>query len=81
MPGDYLTLRVDTDSILLIRSDDGAVRAFHNVCRHRGSLLCREERGHAGRLVCPYHQWTYGNDGRLTGVPYHKQQRVAVHKI
>src|SRR5213593_2091283 len=62
--GDYLTLRVDTDSIIVIRSNDG-VRAFHNVCRHRGSLICRDEFGRAARLVCPYHQWTYGNDGKL----------------
>jgi Rieske 2Fe-2S family protein len=63
--GDYFTLAVDCDSIIVIRSNDGTVRAFHNVCRHRGSLICREEHGHAGRLVCPYHQWTYGNDGKL----------------
>lgn len=65
MPGDYITLRVDSDSIIVIRSNDGIIRAFHNVCRHRGSLICGEERGHAARLVCPYHQWTYGNDGKL----------------
>jgi glycine betaine catabolism A len=63
--GNYLTLAVDSDSIIVIRSNDGRVRAFHNVCRHRGSLICHEERGHAARLVCPYHQWTYGNDGKL----------------
>ncbi len=63
--GDYFTLAVGNDSIIVIRSNDGTVRAFHNVCRHRGSLICREERGHAARLVCPYHQWTYGNDGKL----------------
>jgi Rieske 2Fe-2S family protein len=63
--GDYFTLAVDSNSIIVIRSSDGAVRAFHNVCRHRGSLICHEESGHAGRLVCPYHQWTYGNDGKL----------------
>jgi Rieske 2Fe-2S family protein len=64
-PGDYVTLNVDTDSVMVIRSNDGLVRAFHNVCRHRGSLICRDDRGHAQRLVCPYHQWTYGNDGKL----------------
>src|SRR5258707_683944 len=58
--GDYLTLRVDADSIIVIRSQDGAIRAFHNVCRHRGSVICGDDRGHALRLVCPYHQWTYG---------------------
>jgi Rieske 2Fe-2S family protein len=63
--GDYLTLRVDADSIIVTRSQDGVVRAFHNVCRHRGSILCGDDRGHASRFVCPYHQWTYGTDGKL----------------
>src|SRR5258708_5340605 len=54
--GSYLTLALDADSMIVIRSNDGVVRAFHNVCRHRGSLICREENGHAARLVCPYHQ-------------------------
>jgi Rieske 2Fe-2S family protein len=64
-PGDYFTLWVDTDSVIVIRSTDRRIRAFHNVCRHRGSLICPEESGHAQRLVCPYHQWTYGTDGKL----------------
>jgi len=63
--GDFLTVRVDADSIIVIRSHDGIVRAFHNVCRHRGSLICGDDHGHAARLVCPYHQWTYGTDGKL----------------
>jgi Rieske 2Fe-2S family protein len=64
-PGDYLSLVVHSDPILIIRGSDNVIRAFHNVCRHRGSLICTEERGHASRLVCPYHQWTYGTDGKL----------------
>ena len=48
----------------LIR-DYGAVRALHNVCRHRGSMICTEACGHVTRLVCPYHQWSYGLDGQL----------------
>ncbi len=64
-PGDWLTLRVDTDSIIVIRGEDGAVRALHNVCRHRGSQLLAEPRGSAKRLVCPYHQWTYDTQGAL----------------
>ena len=44
---------------------DGAVRAFHNVCRHRGQRLCPAESGKAAKIVCPYHQWTYELDGRL----------------
>ena len=64
-PGDYVTLRVDTDSIVVTRDEAGQARAFHNVCRHSGSLVCLKRAGQAPRLVCPYHQWTYGTDGRL----------------
>jgi Rieske 2Fe-2S family protein len=63
--GDYTTLEVDTDSIIVARGDDGAIHGLHNVCRHRGSIICEERAGHVTRLVCPYHQWTYGLDGRL----------------
>ena len=64
-PGDFFTVEVDTDSIIVIRDDDGGIRGLHNVCRHRGSLICTEPSGNATRLVCPYHQWTYGRDGKL----------------
>ncbi len=64
-PGDWLTLQVDTDSIIVIRGEDGAVRALHNVCRHRGSQLVAPGRGSSKRIVCPYHQWTYRTDGSL----------------
>jgi len=65
--GDYFTLEVDADSIVVLRTEDGSIRAFHNVCRHRGSLICTEPSGRSKRLVCPYHQWTYGLDGKLLG--------------
>jgi Rieske 2Fe-2S family protein len=64
-PGDYFILEVDTDSVLILRGDDGEIRGLHNVCRHRGSRLCSEPTGHLRSIVCPYHQWTYGRDGRL----------------
>jgi Rieske 2Fe-2S family protein len=64
-PGDYFTVQVDIDSIIVIRGEDGAIHALHNVCRHRGSVICDNAAGHVSRLVCPYHQWTYGQDGRL----------------
>ncbi len=63
--GDYLVYRIGEESIILIRGRDQTVRAFFNVCRHRGSHICLDERGNAGKLVCPYHAWTYGLDGRL----------------
>ena len=65
-PGDWLTLQVDTDSMIVIRGEDGAARALHNVCRHRGSQIVPPGRGSAKRLVCPYHQWTYDTQGALS---------------
>lgn len=65
-PGDWLTLQVETDSLIVIRGEDGAVRALHNVCRHRGSQILAPGRGSTKRLVCPYHQWTYDTKGALT---------------
>lgn len=63
--GDYFLVGVDADSVIVIRGDDGGLHALHNVCRHRGSVICTEPCGQVSRLVCPYHQWAYGLDGRL----------------
>ncbi len=68
-PGDWRTLAFLGESIIAVRGDDGAIRAFANLCRHRGSRLVDGDAGCAKRLVCPYHAWTYGLDGRLLGVP------------
>lgn len=64
-PGSYMTLQVGEYPVVLVRDTAGAIRAFHNVCRHRGSRVCLAEKGRTARLVCPYHQWTYGLDGQL----------------
>jgi glycine betaine catabolism A len=65
-PGDYLTLRVGEYPLVVLRGRDGGLHALHNVCRHRGSLLCDGETGRVGRrIVCPYHQWSYQHDGAL----------------
>ena len=69
-PGDWRTLDCLGDSVVVVRGSDGEVRAFHNVCRHRGSRIVSGEGGGARRLTCPYHAWTYGLDGRLIGVPH-----------
>jgi nitrite reductase/ring-hydroxylating ferredoxin subunit len=66
-PGDYVTLEIGRNSIIVLRDRDGAVRALHNTCRHRGSRICATDRGHATRLVCPYHQWAYELDGSGQG--------------
>ena len=64
-PGDYVTIDIGPNSIILIRGEDGAVHAMHNVCRHRGSRVLTECKGTTGNLVCPYHQWTYDYNGTL----------------
>ncbi len=68
-PGDFVTRIVGGESILLLRGEDGEVRAFYNVCRHRGSRLVLEDQGHLNRVLCPYHAWAYGLDGRLKIAP------------
>jgi glycine betaine catabolism A len=64
-PGDVMTLDIGRDAILIVRDDDGAVRAYHNVCRHRGARLFHEPKGTVGNLVCRYHSWTYDLSGKL----------------
>jgi Rieske 2Fe-2S family protein len=70
-PRHYKVVKIGTQSIMILRDLDGQLRAFHNTCRHRGSILCTEEQGRLpGRsLVCPYHTWTYSLDGQLVGTP------------
>jgi carnitine monooxygenase subunit len=67
--GDWHSLDLLGESIIVVRGDDGDIRAFHNVCRHRASRLVDGSSGCAKKLVCPYHGWTYEKDGRLSGVP------------
>ena len=64
-PGDFKVVNVAGESAIIVRGADGELRAFANVCRHRGSLVCLEERGHAKGFSCPYHGWKYGLDGAL----------------
>src|SRR5262245_1091618 len=61
-PGDVMTVELGRASVLLIRGEDMAVRAFHNVCRHRGARLIDEPKTSVGNIVCRYHQWTYAED-------------------
>jgi Rieske 2Fe-2S family protein len=68
-PGDYVTLDIGRRSVMVIRDDDGVLRAFHNVCRHRGARILTEQAGFVGNLTCAYHSWTYGTDGRLLHAP------------
>lgn len=67
-PGDFRCVKVGGKSIVLIRGDDGVLRAFHNVCRHRAAEVVREESGSARAFTCFYHHWTYGLTGELRSV-------------
>ena len=67
--GDYQTLDVGPESILVLRDRDGSIRAFHNVCRHRGARLLDGSGNCPATITCPYHGWSYRQDGSLIGVP------------
>ncbi len=69
-PGDFHSLDFLGESLIVLRGDDGELRGFHNVCRHRAARLVDGSKGHCGRrITCPYHAWSYALDGRLSGVP------------
>ena len=81
-PGAHQVLDLLGESVLLLRNREGRLRAFYNVCRHRGTRLCRDPAAAGaaavrlpggiggGRITCPYHQWTYDFDGRLIAAPH-----------
>jgi phenylpropionate dioxygenase-like ring-hydroxylating dioxygenase large terminal subunit len=80
--GEWRTIDYLGESVIVIRGDDGAVRAFANVCRHRGSRLVDGEGGCAKVLTCPYHAWSYGRDGRLVGVMHrHEYPGLEMDKL
>lgn len=68
-PGSYKLFQQLGQSVIISRAADGAVQAFHNVCRHRAMPLLTAPQGKARRFVCPYHSWSYNLDGGLVGVP------------
>ena len=70
-PGDYKLHTIADESLILVRDRGGELHAFFNVCRHRGTRLCRETSGQFSETIqCPYHAWTYALDGRLVGAPH-----------
>src|SRR5436309_5137489 len=69
--GDYVLRRIAGESVIVVRGRDGALRAFYNVCRHRGTRLCEEPQGRFSETIqCAYHAWTYTIDGQLIGAPH-----------
>ena len=71
-PGDFYEYRAGWLSVLIVRSEDGRLRAFQNVCRHRGNSICQGTGSGLTELRCPYHRWAWTTDGRLREVPSRK---------
>ncbi|AHY45194.1 aromatic ring-hydroxylating oxygenase subunit alpha [Stutzerimonas decontaminans] len=72
-PGDYVTAKMGVDEVIVSRQNDGSIRAFLNVCRHRGKTLVHAEAGNAKGFVCSYHGWGFGANGELQSVPFEKE--------
>ena len=86
--GQFFVREVVGESLIVTRSPSADVRAFYNVCRHRGTKLCPEMTGvFAGSIQCPYHAWTYDLDGRLIGaphmdeVPHFRKEEYPLHQV
>ncbi len=77
-PGEYFNVEIGGESLLVTRGKDHRLRAFYNVCRHRGTQICDRHSGKfPGRIQCPYHGWSYGLDGKLLGAPHMDQPGFA----
>lgn len=68
-PGDFVQRKIGLDPVIVTRSGDGAVNVLSNYCRHRGTQVCQTDAGNSRFFTCPYHGWTYANDGKLVGTP------------
>lgn len=68
--GQYFLVEIGLESVIVVRDGERRLQAFYNVCRHRGTRICKESEGHfPGKIQCPYHAWTYAYDGTLTNAP------------
>jgi len=81
-PGAFRTVTVGSESVIVLRDRDGMLRAFLNICRHRGATLCQQESGQVRRnLQCMYHAWTYALDGTLVAAPNLATMRDIDHRV
>lgn len=87
-PGNYFLVNIGTESIIVVRNNNGEVKAFYNLCRHRGTRLCKQERGTFYHTIsCPYHGWSYNLDGELNAAPlmneldYFCKEDYPLHKV
>ena len=73
--GDYFTIDVMGEPVIIVRGTDGKVRALNSACRHRFMPVV-QDKGNTKRFTCPYHAWTYATDGRLIGAPHMENSKV-----
>ncbi|WP_435275335.1 aromatic ring-hydroxylating oxygenase subunit alpha [Psychrobium sp. nBUS_13] len=78
--GDFLTVQAGLNNIVVILGADSQLLAFHNRCRHRGTQLVSGKGNTRGKLVCPYHDWTYNSQGELKSLPKQKQEFAGIDK-
>ena len=70
-PSEYITLDIGGESVIILRNSKGILKAFFNVCRHRGTRICQNNKGNFSKTIqCGYHGWTYNLDGNLVGAPH-----------
>ena len=69
--GQYKVIKIDTESVIVLRDENGELKAHYNVCRHRGTRICKNESGQFSKSIqCGYHGWTYNLKGKLIGAPH-----------
>ena len=79
--GQYITIQIGNESVIILKSENDKTRAFYNVCRHRGTRICNKNEGKFSKTVqCPYHGWTYDLNGKLIGSP-HMEEAKDFNKI
>ena len=69
-PNDFVTAKLGLRPLIMTRDDEGTIRALYNRCTHRGTTLCRWDKGNTRSFQCPYHGWNFSNTGKLRGVPW-----------